>query len=61
MTKYPTISRTLSLIREMGLNANYRPEYQEFQVTIPGNRESTYFTDSRHDALFTARRMKENN
>ena len=56
--KYPTISDTLKLIREMGLRASYVPEFHEFRVSLHHVRSSTYYTTSRHDALFTAKEMR---
>lgn len=57
--KYPTINRTIQLIRGMGLRASYNPHFREFHVTTPGQTDG-YRTDSRHDALFTARAIALN-
>ena len=58
MNLYPSIRVTLKLIRAMGLQANYTPILCEFRITIPNQPASTYFTQSRHDALFSARAMR---
>lgn len=55
MGKYPTINGTLRAIQAMGLTAKWSVEWQEFKITAPNGE--TYHTDSRHDALFTAREM----
>lgn len=57
MNKAPSIPRVLRLIREMGLTAGYSSDFQEFRVAYRGNPDSSYFTESRLDALFTARDM----
>ena len=58
MNLYPSIRITLKLIRDMGLRASYVPEFHEFRITIPNQPTSAYFTQSRHDALFSARAMR---
>ena len=58
MNLYPSIRVTLKLIRDMGLRASYVHEFHEFRVTLPNAKQSTYFTQSRHDALFSARAMR---
>lgn len=56
--KYPTIRRTIELIHAMGLSASYKNG--EFRIDYPANNpkaDTGYYTNSRHDALFTAQAM----
>lgn len=60
--KYPTLTRTIRLIQDMGLRCattGYGDELKvDYHVGDPRRtRDSAYFTNSRLDALETARLM----
>lgn len=46
--------KTLTAIDGTKLRIRYDSEYEEFQVTVEGSPDATYFTDSRNDAESTA-------
>lgn len=50
-----TQKQALALIRQLGLKVKVIDG--EYQVTIPGRPESTYFTEDANDAIQTARHM----
>lgn len=60
--KYPNVNATIKLIRAMGLYATCNlGEFEiDYRKADPRHTaQSSYFTTSRHEALFTARTMAE--